>query len=60
VQLLPVQVRRSRPLRVASRSVAVSAGDMIEVAFPAGQRLTVRGVVDGGLLRTVLQELSRC
>ena len=26
----------------------------MEVGFPAGQRLTVRGVVDGGLLRTVL------
>jgi hypothetical protein len=33
---------------------------MIEVVFSAGRRLKVRGVVDGGLLRTVLQELSRC
>jgi hypothetical protein len=32
----------------------------MEVGFPAGQRVTVRGVVDGGLLRTVLEELSRC
>ena len=31
-----------------------------EVAFPAGQRVTVRGVVNGELLRAVLQELSRC
>jgi transposase-like protein len=60
VRLLPVQVRKSQPARAASGSVAVTSGDMIEVAFPAGQRLTVRGVVDGGLLRTVLQELSRC
>jgi len=60
VRLLPVQVRRSQPARAARRSVAVASGDMIEVAFPAGERLTVRGVVDGGLLRTVLQELSRC
>jgi transposase len=60
VRLLPVQVRKTRPARAASRSVAVPAGDIIEVAFPAGQRLTVRGVVDGALLRTVLQELARC
>lgn len=60
VRLLPVQVRRLQPARTANRSVAVTSGDMIEVTFRAGQRLTVRGVVDGGLLRTVLQELSRC
>jgi transposase len=59
-RLLPVQVRKTRPARAASRSVAVPAGDLIEVAFPAGQRVTVRGVVDGALLRTVLQELARC
>jgi hypothetical protein len=40
--------------------MAITAGDMIEVAFPAGQRVTVRGVVDGEVLRAVLQELSRC
>jgi hypothetical protein len=38
----------------------VAAGDSIEVAFTAGQRVTVRGVVDDGILRTVLRELSRC
>jgi transposase len=59
-RLLPVQVPKTRPARAASRSVAVPAGDIIEVAFPAGQRVTVRGVVDGALLRTVLQELARC
>lgn len=59
-RLLPVQVRKTRPARAASQSVAVPAGDLIEVAFPAGQRVTVRGVVDGALLRTVLQELARC
>jgi transposase len=59
-RLLPVQVRKTRPARAASRSVPVPAGDIIEVAFPAGQRVTVRGVVDGVLLRTVLQELARC
>jgi hypothetical protein len=47
----------SQPTNAA---MATSAGDLIEVAFPAGQRVTVRGVVDGGLLRTVLAELSRC
>jgi transposase len=60
VRLMPVQVRKSQPARAASRSVAVTEGDMIEVVFPAGQRLKMRGVVDGVLLRTVLQELSRC
>lgn len=64
VRLLPVQVRKSRPSRAASRPVrttmAVTEGQVVEVAFPAGQRLTVRGVVDSGLLRTVLEELSRC
>jgi transposase len=64
VQLMPVRVRKSRPSRTASRperaTIAVTGGKVIEVAFPTGQRLTVRGVVDGGLLRTVLQELSRC
>jgi len=64
VRLLPVQVRKSPPSRAASGQVratlAVPEGDVIEVAFPAGQRLKVRGVVDGDLLRTVLQELSRC
>jgi transposase len=59
-RLLPVQVRKTRPARAASQSVAVPGGDLIEVAFPAGQRVTVRGVVDGALLRTVLQELARC
>jgi transposase len=59
-QLLEVQVRKMRSARAASGSVAVPAVDLIEVAFPAGQRVTVRGVVDGALLRTVLQELARC
>ncbi len=59
-RLLPVQVRKTRPARAASQSVAVPAGDLIEVVFPAGQRVTVRGVVDGALLRTVLEELARC
>jgi transposase len=63
-RLLPVQVSKTQASRAASRPVhstmAVTAGNLIEVAFPAGQRVSVRGVVDGALLRTVLQELARC
>jgi transposase len=63
-RLLPIRVSTLQAARAASRPVraamAVTVGDVIEVAFPAGQRLTVRGAVDGGLLRTVLAELSRC
>jgi transposase len=63
-RLVPIRVSKTPASRSASRPVSpkiqLTADDMIEVAFPAGQRLTVRGVVDGGLLRTVLEELSRC
>jgi transposase len=63
-RLLPIRVSKTPPSRPANQSVhskmAVAVGDLIEVSFPAGQRVTVRGVVDGGLLRTVLEELSRC
>ncbi|MGO9934314.1 MAG: transposase [Steroidobacteraceae bacterium] len=63
VRLLPLRVRKS-PSRGASRRIpATTAGaevGIMEVGFPAGQRLTVRGVVDGALLRTALEELSRC
>jgi len=59
-RLLPVQVSKTRPARATSRSGTVTAGDLIEVVFPKGQTLTVRGVVDGALLRTVLTELARC
>jgi hypothetical protein len=31
----------------------------MEVAFPAGQRVAIRGVVNGDVLRTVLQGLSQ-
>jgi transposase len=64
VRLLPVQVRKSPPSRGSSRPIpaAIAGTDVgiMEVRFSTGQRLTVRGVVDGGLLRTVLEELSRC
>ena len=62
-RLLPVRVRKTRPSRSASRpagtTIAAVTG-VIEVEFSTGRRLTVRGVVDSGLLRTVLQELSQC
>ena len=64
VRLLPVQVRKSRPSRGATAPIpAVIAGTEVgtmEVGFPTGRRLTVRGVVDGRLLRTMIEELSRC
>jgi transposase len=64
VRLLPLRVRKSPPSGGASRRIpATTAGaevGILEVGFPAGQRVTVRGVVDGALLRTVLEELSRC
>jgi transposase len=64
VRLLSIQVRKSKPSRGSSWAIpATIAGTevgIMEVGFPAGQRLTVRGVVDSGLLRTVLEELSRC
>jgi transposase len=52
VRLLPVQVRKSPPSRRSSRPIPATMpgtelGTM-EVGFPAGPRLTVRGVVDGG------------
>jgi transposase len=64
VRLLPVRVNRSPSPGTTKRPVPgmmmASADESIEVAFASGQRVTVRGVVDGGVLRTVLQELSRC
>jgi transposase len=64
VRLLPVQVRQSQPSRGASRRIPITIAGAevgtLEVGFPAGQRVTVSGVVDDGLLRAVLQELSRC
>jgi transposase len=65
----PVRKARLLPIRVstpqaasgpAHAAMAVAAGDLIEVAFSADRRVTVRGVVDGEVLRAVLQELSRC
>ena len=63
-RLVPVRVSKTHTSRAPSRpfaaTTAVIGTDMMEVAFPAGQRVTVRGVVDGEALRAVLQELARC
>jgi transposase-like protein len=62
VRLLPVRVSKSPGAAspTVHAKMAARDGDFIEVAFPAGQRVKVRGLVDGGSLRAVLQELSRC
>jgi transposase len=60
-RLLPIRVSTPQAAsRPAHAAMAVAAGDLIEVAFSADRRVTVRGVVDGEVLRAVLQELSRC
>jgi len=62
--LLPVRENKTQTSRAVIRPVhaamPIAAAGMMEVAFPAGQRVTVRGVVDGEALRAVLQELARC
>ncbi|MGH7189393.1 MAG: IS66-like element accessory protein TnpA, partial [Acetobacteraceae bacterium] len=60
--LVPVRVVRDAP--PASRPVrepapAVSSGGAIEVQLASGQQVCIRGMVDAGMLRTVLAELSR-
>jgi len=64
VRLLPVRVRRARPSRAPCRAAAGTVAtnakrEAIEVEFSGGRRLYVRGMVDGAMLRTVLQELSQ-
>lgn len=63
-RLVPVQVSKTQTSRATSQpfpaTTAMIATDMMEVAFPAGQRVAIRGVVNGEVLRAVLQELSRC
>ncbi len=64
VRLVQVRVSKTHRSRASSRpfaaTTAVSGTDMMEVAFPAGQRVAIRGVVNCDALRTVLQELLRC
>jgi transposase len=63
-RLVPVRVSKTHTSRAPSRpsaaTTAIVGTDMMEVAFPAGQRVAIRGVVNGDVLRTVLQELSLC
>ena len=63
-RLVPIRVSKTHTSRASSRpfpaTTAVSGTDMMEVAFPAGQRVAIRGVVNCDVLRTVLQELLRC
>ncbi len=64
-RLLPVRVRPTPALsrEVRPSNVIVSSNETrwgaIEVEFATGRRLCVRGTVDAGMLRTVLEELSR-
>lgn len=63
-RLIPVEVERgARPRNRFVQSVGVSKNSSklgaIEVEFSSGRRLCIQGVVDAGMLCTVLQELSR-
>ncbi len=63
-RLVPVRVSKTptsrAPIRPLPTTTAMTGTDIMDVAFPAGQRVAIRGVVNGDVLRTVLQELSRC
>jgi hypothetical protein len=63
-RLVPVRVSKTQTSRAPSRpfaaTTAVIGTDTMEVVFSAGQRVAIRGVVNGDVLRTVLQELLRC
>ena len=61
-RLVPIRVRRdgprsSRPAPEAAP--ALSTAGVIEVQLASGQQVCIRGMVDAGMLRTVLEELSR-
>ena len=60
--LVPVRMLRDtpRPSRPAREPApAVSTAGAIEVQLASGQQVCIRGTVDAGMLRTVLEELSR-
>ena len=60
--LVPVRVVRDAPrsLRVAQEPApASSTAGAIEVQLANGQQVCIRGTVDPGMLRSVLEELSR-
>lgn len=61
-RLMPVRVvheapRSSRPAR--EPAPAVSCAGAIEVRLASGQQLRIRGTVEAGMLRAVLEELAR-
>ena len=60
--LVPVRMvrdapRSSRPAR--EPAPAVSSAGAIEVQLASGQQVRIRGTVDAGMLRAVLEELAR-
>lgn len=60
--LVPVRILRDtpRPSRPAREPApAVSTAGAIEVRLASGQQVCIRGTVDAGMLRTVLEELAR-
>jgi len=60
--LVPVRMLRDtpRPSRPAREPApAVSTAGAIEVRLASGQQVCIRGTVDAGMLRTVLEELAR-
>ena len=60
--LVPVRMLRDtpRPSRPAREPApAASTAGTIEVQLASGQQVCIRGTVDAGMLRTVLEELSR-
>jgi transposase len=63
-RLVPVRVSKTHSSRAPNRPLATTTAiigtDTMEVAFATGQRVVIRCVVNGDVLRTVLQELSRC
>jgi transposase len=61
--IVPVEVRApsSVPAAVTTEHVAqrALAAEQIEIEFPSGMRLRVRGAADAAALQTILRELSR-
>ncbi|MGH7106598.1 MAG: hypothetical protein ACREFT_08840, partial [Acetobacteraceae bacterium] len=61
-RLVPVRVQRTgtspSPAERSATQSARGTGE-IEVELGSGRRVCVRGAVDAGMLRTVLEELGR-
>jgi len=61
-RLVPIRVTRDGPRSsrpAPDAAPAVSTAGAIEVQLASGQQVCIRGTVDAGMLRTVLEELSR-